>query len=143
MEYITRSRYKMPDEQAQKAYDDGYYIEAIQTLHGFIENQARSFLMLVGCIHFNSEQEETWDISDTISLNDTLKVLRVLNQISEDEFVQHKKFNALRNKIIHQFYKEPYEKEFLGIPKKEFDEVFYEAKKQAYFFTQKCTEIVG
>jgi hypothetical protein len=141
MEYIKS--YGMPDEQAQKAYEDGYYIEAIQTLHGFIENQARSFLMLVGCIHFKSKQEETWDLSDTISLNDALKVLRVLNQISEEEFVQLKKFNALRNKIIHQIYKEPYEKEYLGVPKKEYDEIFLESKRQVYFFTRKCEEIVG
>ncbi len=74
----------MPDELAKKAHDDGYYIEAIQVIHGWLENQARSFLMLVGCVHFKSEQSETWDLSDTISLNDTLKVLRILNQISTE-----------------------------------------------------------
>ena len=60
MEYIKSS--KVPDERAQKAYEAGYYIEAIQTLHGFIENQARSFLMLVGCVYCNSKQKETWDL---------------------------------------------------------------------------------
>lgn len=141
MEYIKSS--KVPDERAQKAYEAGYYIEAIQTLHGFIENQARSFLMLVGCVHFNSKQKETWDLSDTLTLNNVLKALRILNQISEKEFVQLKKFNALRNKIIHQIYKEPYEKKYSGVPKKEYDEVFMESKNQVYFFTQKCEEIVG
>ena len=102
VEYIKSSG--IPDEEAQRAYDGGYYIEAIQNLHGYVENQARSFLMLVGCVHFNARQEETWDLSDTVSLNDTLKVLRILNQITEEEFLKFKAFNALRNKIIHQYY---------------------------------------
>ncbi len=133
----------MPDELAKKAHDDGYYIEAIQVIHGWLENQARSFLMLVGCVHFKSEQSETWDLSDTISLNDTLKVLRILNQISTEEFTNFKKFNSLRNKIVHQYYKEPYEKEYHGIPEREYDEVFEETIRQAYFFTEKCESIVG
>ena len=141
MEYIKNSG--IPDEEAQRAYDDGYYIEAIQNLHGYIENQARSLLMLVGCVHFSAKQKETWDLSDTISLNDTLKVLRILNQITEEEFSKVKAFNALRNKIIHQYYKEPYEKVHLGVPKKEYDEVFHETLRQAHFFTSKCEAIVG
>jgi hypothetical protein len=144
MEYIKLDHKKgMPDEQAQKAYDDGYYIEAIQVMHGWLENQARSFLMLVGCMHFNSEQSYTWDLSDTVSLNETLKVLRILNQISEQEFCSFKKFNSLRNKIVHQYFKSPYDKEYLGVPKKEYDEVFEETIREAYFFTEKCESIVG
>lgn len=141
MEYIRPK--DMPDELAQKAYDDGYYIEAIQVIHGWLENQARSFLMLVGCVHFKSEQRDTWDLAATVSLNDTLKVLRILNQISEQELSRFKKFNSLRNKIVHQYFKSPYEKEYLGIPKKEYDEVFKETIREAYFFTEKCESIVG
>ena len=141
MEYIKIKG--MPDEEAQRAYDSGYYIEAIQITHGWLENQARSFLMLIGCVHFNSSQSETWNLSDTISLNDTLKVLRILNQVTEDEFSTFKRFNSLRNKIVHQYFKDPYDKEYLGVPKREFDEVFQETIRQAYFFTEKCEAIVG
>ena len=119
----------LPDEAAKKAYEDGYYIEAIQNLHGYLENQARSLLMLVGCVHFESKQSEVWDLSDTISLNDTLKVLRVLNQITDEEFSRFKRFNSLRNKVVHQYYKEPYENENLVVPKREFNEVFQVMQK--------------
>ncbi len=141
LEYIKPK--EMPDELAKKAYDDGYYIEAIQVIHGWLENQARSFLMLVGCVHFDSKQSDAWDLSDTISLNDTLKVLRILNQISTEELSNFKKFNTLRNKMVHQYFKSPYEKEYHGIPKREYDEVFEETIRQAYFFTEKCEAIVG
>ena len=133
----------LPDEAAKKAYEDGYYIEAIQNLHGYLENQARSLLMLVGCVHFESKQSEVWDLSDTISLNDALKVLRVLNQITDEEYSKFKRFNSLRNKIVHQFFKEPYEKQYLGVPKRDFDEVFQETQREVYFFTEKCEAIIG
>lgn len=132
-----------PHEMAQKSYEGGYYIEAIQVLHTWLENQARSYLMLVGCVHFKAEQKDTWDLSDTLSLNDTLKVLRVLNQITGSEYSDFKRFNSLRNKIVHQYFKEPYEKEYLGVPMREYDEVFQGTLSQAYFFTQKCEQIVG
>lgn len=141
MEYIKPR--DNPDELARQAYRDGYYIEAIQLLHGWIENQSRSFLMLIGCIHFNADQKDTWDLTDTITLNDTLKVLRILNQISNDEFLHFRKLNSVRNKIIHQSFKEPYESTYQGYPKKDFDELFEKTVRQAYFFTNKCEEAVG
>jgi len=141
LEYIRPQG--MPDESAHKAYKNGYYIEAIQILHGWLENQARSFLMLVGAIHFDAQQKDTWDLTDTITLNDTLKVLRILNQISHDDFVQFKNFNSLRNKIIHPYFKEPYEKIYEGYPKEKYDEAFNETIRQAYYFTERCEQIVG
>ena len=127
----------LPDEIAQNAYNKGYFMEAIQHLHGFIENQACSFLMLFGCVKYDSKQEDIWDLSDELSFVNVIKVLRILNQINQKEYLQFKKFNSLRNKIIHQYYKEPYEKVYLGLPKREYDEVFQETIKQIYFFN-KC-----
>ena len=139
MEYIKFNG--LPDEIAQNAYDEGHFMEAIQHLHGFIENQASSYLMLFGCIYYDSKQEDIWDLSDELSFVNVLKVLRILNQITEEEYLQFKKFNSLRNKIIHQYYKEPYEKIYLGIPKREYDEVFQETIKQIYFFTEKSESL--
>lgn len=133
----------LPDVLAKQAYEDGYYIEAIQILHSFLENQARSFLMLIGCVRFNAEQKATWDISDSIKFHDVLKVLFILNQITEEEYKLFNHLNSLRNKVVHQFYKEPYKTLYLGVPKKEFDEVFSEIQKQTYFFTEKTEALVN
>ena len=141
MNYIKPK--ELPDILAKQAYEDGYYIEAIQTLHVFLENQARSFLMLIGCVHFSAEQKATWDVSDSIKFHDVLKVLFILNQITEKEYKQFKHLNSLRNKVVHQFYKEPYRASYLGVSKKEFDEIFSETQKQTYFFTEKTEALVN
>lgn len=141
MEYIKPKA--LPDVLAKQAYKEGHYVEAIQHLHGFLENQARSLLMLIGCAYFNAKQKETWNLSDTISLNNALKVLRILNQMTQEEYAHFKNLNSLRNKIVHQLYTEPYDSEYLGVPKNEFDKVFNETLEQIYFFTQKCEQIVG
>ena len=131
-----------PVELAEKAYRDGYYVEAIQILHAYLENQARSLFMLVGCVHFNAKQLETWDVADSFTFHDCIKALFVLNQITPHEFEEFAKFNSLRNKVIHQLYKEPYEKVHPGIPKVQYDEVFNRTLEQADFFLRKNEEIV-
>jgi hypothetical protein len=62
MKYIKNTG-KMPDELAMNAYENGFYIEAIQILHAWLENQAQSYVCLIGSVHFNSSMEKTWDIA--------------------------------------------------------------------------------
>lgn len=131
-----------PAALAEQAYRQGFYVEAIQILHAYLENQARSLFMLVGSVHFNSKQKDTWDIADTISFYDSLKVLFVLNQITRVEFDELCEFNSLRNKIVHQIYKEPYEVVHPGVPKSEYDKVFQRTLYQVDFFTRKTEEII-
>ena len=131
-----------PTELAIKAYRDGYFIEAIQILHGYLENQARSLFMLVGCVHFNAKQSDVWDITDTFSFHECIKALFILNQISADEYKKFLRFNSLRNKIIHQFYKEPYDDIYPGVPKFQYDEVFEHTLEQVDFFRMKNDEII-
>lgn len=140
MEYIRLSR--MPDEIATEAYNKGCFIEAIQVLHSYIENQSRSFLMLVGSVHFDAKLPDTWDLTDTIKFNDCIKILYILNQITKEEYNLHRSLNSLRNKIIHDYCKEPYEDIFKGIPKAEYDEVFNKTMDNLYFFSHKCEEII-
>lgn len=121
MEYIKLNG--LPDKKAKEAYEKGYYIEAIQILHGFLENQCQSLFMLVGFVHFNAKQEETYDLTDTIKLHSIIKNLYILNQISKKEYTWLNDLNTMRNKVTHQICKEPYEKEYLGIQKKEFDKI--------------------
>ena len=110
MEYIRRKGW--PTDCAKKAYDEEYFAEAIQTLHGWLESQSREMLKLVGSIYFNTKLSDTWDITDEISLGNILKVLFILGQITKEEYEGMQRLNAMRNKIIHQMFKEPYEKKF-------------------------------
>lgn len=141
MEYINNRQW--PTDRAKKAYDNGYFAEAIQTLHGWIESQSREMLKLVGSIHFNTKLSDTWDITDEISLSNILKVLFVLGQITKDEYDGMQDLNSMRNKIIHQMYKEPYEKEFKGIPKKEYDCVFNASMEYCELLQEKLVKLVG
>ena len=141
MSYI---KLNVPVEQAAAAaYEAGHYIEAIQLLHGFIENQARSYLMLIGNVHFGAVQAETWDVADKLPLHHVLTCLYVLNQLTANEYTEFGELNALRNRIVHQYFKEPYEGDYRGIPRDLFDGVFQKSIKNASYFTRKCEEIVG
>ena len=140
MEYIRPN--STPDKLAVDAYANGNYIEAIQLLHSWLENQAQELLKIVGSEYFNAKLEETWNITDTLSFNICIKVLFILNQISSIEYDDFREFNSLRNKIIHQIYKEPYEKEFLGIPKQHYDKVYEKSLEQVWFFSNKSGEVM-
>ena len=84
MEYINNRQW--PTDRAKKAYDNGYFAEAIQTLHGWLESQSQEMLKLVGCRYFKTNLSDTWDITDEISLSNILKVLFVLGQITKEEY---------------------------------------------------------
>jgi len=141
VEYI-KFRKGMPDESAQKAYDSGYYIEAIQILHNFLENQSQSLLTLTGCVHFKSDSDEVGDLTDTIKFINVVKILYILSQITKDEYEWLIKVNSMRNKVIHNIFKEPYNKIYMGIPKNEYDEIFKQTMEQAYLITRKTEEII-
>ncbi|SIS16506.1 hypothetical protein SAMN05878276_2752 [Aquipseudomonas alcaligenes] len=51
-------------------------------------------------------------------------------------------FNSMRNKIIHQIFKEPYEDIHDGVPRAEYDAVFRRTLEQIEFFTRKNEDIV-
>ena len=131
-----------PAELAEKAYHEGFFVEAIQILHAYLENQARSLLMLVGCVHFDAQQEDTWEIADTFNFYVCIQALYLLNQISKQECQDFLKLNSLRNRVVHGLYKEPYEKVDLGVPKAQCDEVFTRTLEQVDFFLRKNEDIV-
>jgi hypothetical protein len=51
-------------EHAQSAYHNEDYIEAIQVLHGWIENNLQEILILTGSIDYNVDIEKTWGIAN-------------------------------------------------------------------------------
>lgn len=131
-----------PPVYAKKAYDQGFYIEAIQVLHAWVETQARSYFMLVGSVHFKAQQGDTWDLADTFTLNQCLKALYVLNHITKSEYESFKQLNTLRNKVVHQIFREPYEDVYEGVSLAEYDRVFDATLEQADFFVRKNEEII-
>ena len=141
MEYINNRQW--PTDRAKKAYDEGYYAEAIQTLHSWLEVICREMLGLVGSVYFKTKLSDTWDITDEISLSNILKVLFILGQITKEEYDGMQELNSMRNKIIHQMYKDPYEKEFKGIPKTEYDRVFNSSLEYCELLQEKNEKLVG
>jgi len=64
---------KWPAEHAQDAYKAGYYIEALQTLHGWIEVKLRGLLLLQRIDSINETRDpnfgKAWDMTNELSLN--------------------------------------------------------------------------
>ena len=82
------------------------------------------------------------DIADSFSFHQCLKALFVLNQITKDEFSEFSKFNSLRNKVVHQIFKEPYDQVHEGVPKEDYDTLFNRTIDQIEFFTRKNEDII-
>ena len=131
-----------PSDHAHEAYEKGYYVEAIQVLHGYIENQARSLLVLVGSVHFSTKQSETWDTVDEIAYKDVIKALLAVGQITKQESLDLLQVNSVRNKMIHRLFKEPYVYAHPGFPKEEYDRVFKQAMLWADRMREKTEEII-
>ena len=140
VEFIRRRG--VADEAAQCAYSAGYFVEAIQILHSWMENQAQSLLVLVGAVHFDAKQSDTWDLTDTVGFSTCAKVLFILNQLTKPEYEELTELNQMRNKIIHNLYKEPYEVRYEGVPKSDYDKVFKRTLEQIYLLTNKCEQII-
>ncbi len=45
-------------------------------------------------------------------------------KLSESEHAKLQRFNSTRNRVVHKFFWEPYDKDYKGVPKNEFDEIF-------------------
>jgi hypothetical protein len=140
MEYIRIRDW--PPDHAYEAYQKGFYVEAMQVLHGWIEAQARGLLMLVGSVNFSTELADTWDSVEEMPYKDVVKALLALGQITKQESANLLKINSVRNKMIHRIFKEPYEKIHHGFPKPEYDRIFQEAMRWADRMREKNEAII-
>ena len=111
-------------EHAQKAYESKNFVEALQVLHGWIENKLQELLILTGSIDHESDMSKIWDIANQINLVTSAHVLFILSQLTENEYQKIIKFNGIRNQLIHKIYHDPYEKIYKGVPKEKYDEAF-------------------
>jgi len=131
-----------PTHHAKQAYENGDFIEALQVLHGWIESRLQELLQLYGVNDCNQKHNKIWDIVSQINFNNSVKVLYILNILSDNEFQQLTKFNSTRNQLIHKIFHEPYEKIYEGIPKKEYDNVFNQGMRLADIIQLKVEEKV-
>jgi len=122
MEYIKWKEY--PTDHASRAYREGFFLEAVQVLHGFLEAKMRDLLMVSRHGNIKRSYQEVWDITQETGFNILARALFVSGKLTKKEYDDFQKFNRLRNRVVHKFFREPYEKDYKGVPKKEYDLVF-------------------
>ena len=116
-----------PTDHAKAAYESGHFIEALQVLHGWMESRLQQILLLQRAKSQSPDDGtfgRAWDVSLELSLNNIAKALFVAGLISEDLVNKLARFNRVRNAVIHKMFLEPHNKEYRGVPRKEYDEAF-------------------
>lgn len=111
-----------PTDYAQKAYNQGNYIEAIQVLHGFIETKLQELLIIEGSK--SNDMAKIWDMVNQISLIHCVKFLFIIGEITNKEYENILFFNKMRNQIVHGLFNETYENGIKGISISKFDMAF-------------------
>lgn len=113
---------KWPMAHAKEAYEAGYYIEAIQVLHGWVEVKLRELLISLRAESVGHDKHfgRIWDMTTEISLLSAAKALFIAGVISEPQYSRIQAFNRVRNNLIHKFFYDPYEKIYPGVPKREY-----------------------
>jgi len=139
MKYLKRKMFS--HEYTKKSYKDGFYIEAIQTLHSWMENRLQTLLLGIGTVKFGADSKNTWDVVNEISFKDALKILYVIGQFDFNEYVSLRELNSARNKLIHKMYFEPYEKEYKGFIKKDLDKIFKTSLRLSELIEDKIIKI--
>jgi hypothetical protein len=121
MKYIKWKEY--PIDHASHAYREGFFLEAVQVLHGFLEAKMRDLLLVSR--HGNIKgYQEVWDIIQEMGFNVLARALFASGRLTKKEYDDLQRFNSLRNRVVHKFFREPYDKDYKGVPKKEYDLVF-------------------
>ena len=113
-----------PPEHAEMAYRAGFYVEAIQVLHGWIEVKLQELFLLSRHKNLKHSYSEIWDSAFGIPLIQVAKVLLVSGKLDKPTFDAVNRFNSMRNKIIHKIFNEPYDSPAKPISKVEYDKAF-------------------
>jgi hypothetical protein len=127
-----------PYDYAKKAYDDGYFIEAIQVIHGCIERQLCELIFHNRSTpgpHANFDL--AYDLMLEVSLNVAVKVLFIQKVLSQKERDNILNFNKTRNNIIHKIYFDTSNGAWQGYPKSQYDKAFDDGLKLMVFLEDK------
>jgi hypothetical protein len=122
MEYIKWNEY--PTVHATRAYGEGFFLEAVQVLHGFLEAKMRDLLMVSRHGNIKHGYQDVWDITQEMGFNVLARALLVSGKLTKAEYDELQRFNSMRNRVVHKFFWEPYAKDYKGVPKKDYDLVF-------------------
>jgi hypothetical protein len=127
IEYIKWKEY--PVDHASRAYREGFFLEAVQVLHGFIEVKMQELLMVSRHGNIKRSLQEVWGIAQEMGFNVLAKALFVSGKLTKKDYENLQRFNSLRNRLVHKFFLEPDEKDYKGVPKKEYDLIFQAGMK--------------
>lgn len=122
---------KWPADHAKDAHEAGYHIEALQTLHGWLEIKLRELFLLqrVGAVARSGKSTDwarAWNMTEELTLNNVAKALLIIGAIPQTTYDRINAFNRVRNNLIHRLFHDPYEKEYYGVRKDEYDQAFKE-----------------
>ncbi|HMP73378.1 MAG TPA: hypothetical protein PKE55_08975 [Kiritimatiellia bacterium] len=120
-----------PPDHAAHAYKKGFYIEAMQVLHAFIEHEAKGFLLMVGCAHFKARFVKTRHTLDNLDYKHIIAALHAIGKLTSTEARDLLEINTMRNTLIHRTFSEPGKDFRLGVVKEEYDRAFRKAMKWA------------
>lgn len=132
-----------PPDHAQQAYRNGYFLEAIQTLHGYLERKVQELLLMqrVAKSELDESWPKAWDVSVEFTLNNAAKALFVIKAISEEELNKISKFNRVRNNLVHKLFFDPHDEKWQGVKREEYDKLFEIALELCEEIDSKSAEI--
>ncbi|MET3032480.1 hypothetical protein [Flavobacterium johnsoniae] len=131
-----------PSDHAFKAYEEGYYFEAVAVLHGFIEGQMKSLFHLHAITICKTSISDTWDVNDKISYIMLAHVLFVSNLINRNQYDILISFNSVRNELMHRFYLDKYDKDSKGLSKAKLSSCFKPAYNLLYEIMEKADNLM-
>lgn len=122
MEYLKIKGH--PIEHAKTAHDNGYYFEAIHTLHSWMECKLRELLLMQRKDKPYKDWPKSWDLTQEFSLIQSAKALFVIDEISNYELSQIVHFNKVRNNMVHKLFYEPYYSEWKGVEFESYEKAY-------------------
>jgi len=109
-----------------QAIRDGYYVEAMQVLHGYLEWQLRLFFVASGLK--TDHHPLAWDLSYEFPLHFACKALFILGKISKEEMDLIIRVNKTRNQLVHGLFRDPYDGEDRSLPRQLYDRTVKDAQ---------------
>lgn len=122
---------KFPPDHARQAFDEGYYIEALQVLHAWLEAKLQEWLLIGRHGNIRGGYRDVWASASEISLLQAAKTLFVLGRMPKTTFDKVCQFNSQRNKVIHRIFHESYESGLVPISFSKCEAAFRSGEKLA------------
>jgi len=113
-----------PPDHAEAARRAGYYVEAIQVLHSWIEAKLQEWLMLSRHGNARGSLQTVWETAVGMPLLQVAKALFVTGKMSKRTFDAVCRFNAKRNQVIHKLFYEAYDSPAPSISMAEYSAAF-------------------